>query len=127
MKNLLSASILASATLLSYDTQAQVGDPVAGLSIAKEMCSTCHAVQKGEARSPNSRSPTFDEFANVPGMTAIALNVTLTTPHAGMPMFVLTAEQRADLIVYILSLKDSAAREPAIKTGRAGAGKGPGL
>jgi hypothetical protein len=38
-------------------------------------------------------------------MTAIALTVALTTPHAGMPMFMLTVDQRADIIAYILSLR----------------------
>jgi mono/diheme cytochrome c family protein len=33
------------------------------------------------------------------------LTVALTTPHAGMPMFVLTADERANIIAYILSLK----------------------
>jgi hypothetical protein len=59
----------------------------------------------GEARSPNSRSPTFVELANTPGMTAMALTVALTTPHAGMPMFVPTADERENIIAYILSLK----------------------
>jgi mono/diheme cytochrome c family protein len=31
--------------------------------------------------------------------------VALTTPHAGMPMFKLTTEQREDVIAYILSLR----------------------
>jgi mono/diheme cytochrome c family protein len=81
------------------------GDPVAGLATAREVCSECHAIQKGQARSPNSRSPTFVELANAPGMTAMALTVALTTPHAGMPMFILTADQRANIIAYILGLK----------------------
>jgi hypothetical protein len=38
-------------------------------------------------------------------MTSAALTVTLTTPHAGMPMFILSPEQRQDIIAYILSLK----------------------
>jgi mono/diheme cytochrome c family protein len=51
-------------------------------------------------------APTFVRIATTPGMTAMALNVTLTTPHAGMPMFMLNTEQREDLIAYILSLKN---------------------
>jgi hypothetical protein len=31
--------------------------------------------------------------------------VVLTTPHAGMPMFMLSGEDREDIIDYILSLK----------------------
>jgi len=88
-----------------------LGDPVEGLAMAKEVCSKCHAVQKHEAtRATNSASPTFVELANVPGMTSMALMVALNTPHAGMPMFVLTPEQKADIIAYILSLKEWASR-----------------
>jgi mono/diheme cytochrome c family protein len=82
------------------------GNSQAGLAVARQVCSECHAIQKGQVRSPNSRSPTFVELANAPGMTATALMVALTTPHAGMPMFILTAEQRESVIAYILSLKE---------------------
>ena len=40
-----------------------------------------------------------------PYMTVGALMVALTSPHAGMPMFALTATQREDVIAYILSLR----------------------
>jgi mono/diheme cytochrome c family protein len=83
----------------------QGGDPQAGLALAQELCSPCHAIRSGEVRSPNAKSPTFFELATAPGMTAVALTVALTTPHAGMPMFVLTADQREDIIAYILSFK----------------------
>jgi mono/diheme cytochrome c family protein len=77
-----------------------------GVVTAQAFCSECHAVQKGERRLPNGKSPAFVEIANTPGITATALLVALTTPHAGMPMFVLTPAQRAGVIAYILSLKD---------------------
>jgi mono/diheme cytochrome c family protein len=77
------------------------GDPQGGLTLAQQVCSECHAIRKGQARSPNSRSPTFSELATAPGMTVAALTVALTTPHAGMPMFILTPEQRDDVIAYI--------------------------
>ena len=81
------------------------GDPQGGLALAQRVCSECHAIRKGEVRSPNSRSPTFSELAGTSGMTSIALTVALTTPHAGMPMFKLTADQREDIIAYILGLR----------------------
>ena len=81
------------------------GDPQGGLELAQQVCSECHAILKGQVRSPNSRSPTFLELATTPGMTIAALTVALTTPHAGMPMFKLTTEQREDVIAYILSLR----------------------
>jgi hypothetical protein len=37
-------------------------------------------------------------------MTTVALTVVLT-PHAGMPMFMLTTDQRGDIIAYILGLR----------------------
>ena len=81
------------------------GNPREGLAVAQQVCSECHAIRRGQVRSPNSRSPTFVELATTPGMTTTALLVALTTPHAGMPMFILTAEQRENVIAYILSLK----------------------
>ena len=82
-----------------------IGNRQAGLAIAEQICSECHAVTRGQPRSPNARSPTFSELAAAPGMTSAALMVALATPHAGMPMFSLTMEQREDVIAYILSLK----------------------
>jgi mono/diheme cytochrome c family protein len=95
-------SLLLSA--LSAHTQA-IGNPQGGAELARDVCTQCHAVRDRELVSPNPRSPTFYEIANTPGMTAAALTVTLTTPHAGMPMLVFTPEQRQDIIGYILSLK----------------------
>jgi mono/diheme cytochrome c family protein len=82
----------------------EIGDTQNGLALARQVCFDCHAIGRALARSPNSRSPTFSELATTPGMTVAALTVALTTPHAGMPMFMLTAERR-DIIAYILSLR----------------------
>jgi mono/diheme cytochrome c family protein len=97
------ATVLALSVAASH-VHAQ-GNPQQGLALAQQVCSECHAIQRGQVRSPNSRSPTFVELATAPGMTATALLVALTTPHAGMPMFILTTEQRENVIAYILSLK----------------------
>jgi mono/diheme cytochrome c family protein len=87
------------------DANAQaVGDPREGLAVAQQVCSQCHATVAGQDRSPNAQAPTFVNLAAVPGMTRTALLVALTTPHAGMPMFMLTSKQRDDIIAYILSL-----------------------
>jgi len=91
--------------LMASAVTAQAQDPQEGAKWATNVCAQCHAVRPGEPRSPNGRAPTFAELANSPGMTTAALTVALTTPHAGMPMFVLSSEQRQDIIAYILSLK----------------------
>jgi mono/diheme cytochrome c family protein len=73
--------------------------------VARNTCSECHATQKGQLLSPNLSAPTFVEIANTPGVTAAALTLMLTTPHAGMPMFKLSSEQRQQIIDYVLDLK----------------------
>ena len=82
-----------------------VGDAGPGLALARQVCSECHDVLAPATRSPNPKAPGFVALAATPGMTATALTIALTTPHAGMPMFRLTETQRADLIGYILGLK----------------------
>ena len=83
----------------------EIGDAEKGVALVRDTCSQCHAIRKGQLLSPNLRAPTFAELATTPGMTSAALTVTLTTPHAGMPMFILSPEQRQDIIAYILGLK----------------------
>jgi mono/diheme cytochrome c family protein len=93
------------ATTIAVPVHAQSQDLQNGLALARRVCSECHAVQRMEQRSPNARAPTFEQLAATPGMTQTALTVALTTPHAGMPMFRLIPEQRADIVAYILSLR----------------------
>jgi mono/diheme cytochrome c family protein len=81
------------------------GDPQEGLALAQQVCSECHVVRRGQFRLSNSPAPTFPELATTPGMTVTALMVALTTPHAGMPMFSFTADERRDVIAYILGLR----------------------
>jgi hypothetical protein len=51
-------------------------------------------------------APTFRAIANTPGMTALALNVFLRTPHRSMPNLVISDGDRDNVIAYILSLRD---------------------
>lgn len=109
-EDLLMERVIILVTVLAFSAAAShvhaQGNLQAGLVVAQQVCSECHAIQKGQARSPNATSPTFVELANAPGMTTTALLVALTTPHAGMPMFILSTEQRENIIAHILSLKE---------------------
>jgi mono/diheme cytochrome c family protein len=104
MKHGLPLAALLAASLVCGSANAQAADPKAGLGLAQQVCAECHAVRRMETPSPRANAPTFQELASAPGMTRAALTVALTTPHAGMPMFRLSDEQRADVIAYILSL-----------------------
>jgi mono/diheme cytochrome c family protein len=81
------------------------GDPEAGGALARSACSPCHEVGPGP---PAPRilpiAPAFQAIADQQGMTQTALNAFLLTSHPKMPNFILAADQRADVIAYILSL-----------------------
>jgi len=83
----------------------EYGDPVRGLTFAKKTCAECHAVRAEDLLSPVSEATTFEEVANTPGMTRIALTAFLQTPHATMPNLVIEPQDMDDVIAYILTLK----------------------
>ena len=83
----------------------EIGSATQGLALAQQVCTRCHAVQKGENQSPNDGAPAFQTIASVPGMTATALSAALHTSHQTMPNLVLDPDELADIVAYILSLK----------------------
>jgi mono/diheme cytochrome c family protein len=98
--------MLAAAVALSMPAQAQeIGQAGRGLALAQRLCAECHAIEKQYARSPNANAPRFQAVASTPGMTAMALSAALNTSHHSMPNILLAADEQADIIAYILSLK----------------------
>ena len=88
------------ATVFAQET----GNATRGWKLAFRTCAGCHGVRNaGKSRSP--RAPTFSAIANVKGMSAMALNVALLASHRSMPNIVLDAQERADVIAFILTLK----------------------
>jgi len=79
------------------------GNAHRGLELAHSTCAVCHGTRKGE-KSTNRRAPPFNAIAKVKGMSAMALNVALLSSHRSMPNIVLDAQERADVIAYILTL-----------------------
>jgi mono/diheme cytochrome c family protein len=77
-----------------------------GRALAQRICAECHAVLPGDRRSPNEDAPPFTTIAATPGMTTIALTAALHTSHRTMPNILLQPNETADVIAYILSLKD---------------------
>src|SRR5262245_31449511 len=77
----------------------------AGLLLARQLCSECHAVERGPSQSPNPASPPFETVANVPGMTGMALSATLQSPHRSMPNVMLDSNQLGSIVAYMLSLR----------------------
>ena len=87
--------------------QAQDGNAVNGRALAQQVCATCHAIQKGQVDSPRADAPTFSVIAQVPGLTALALTVSLQGSHRQMPDLVLSQQEINDVSAFILSLRPS--------------------
>jgi mono/diheme cytochrome c family protein len=104
-EQVLTAAMVGLSMLATQAAAQEIGRPNVGLQRAREVCAECHAVEAWQDRSPNENAPRFAVVASVPGMTAIALNAMLNTSHRTMPNIMLTADERADIIAYILSLK----------------------
>lgn len=83
----------------------ETGDPSRGRALAAKDCAECHSIEKGDAPSPVDGLASFETIANAEGMSPLALEVWLTTPHREMPHLILDADERNDLIAYITSLK----------------------
>jgi mono/diheme cytochrome c family protein len=99
------AAAIVLASLMTRGEAQEVGQAGRGLLTAQRLCVQCHAVEKGQARSPNAKAPSFPTIAAVPGMTATALSAALNTSHRLMPNILLEPEDQANIIAYILTLK----------------------
>ena len=81
----------------------RVGDPQAGYTYAKEVCSTCHGISA--EKSPLPQATRFREIADRPGITGTALAVWLQTTHPTMPNIIVEKQDMWNVIAYILELK----------------------
>jgi mono/diheme cytochrome c family protein len=82
-----------------------IGSPASGRDLARQWCSSCHAIDAGVAESPRHAAPAFAALAGQPRITETSLRVFLQTPHIDMPNLVLKPEQIDDLVAHILSLR----------------------
>ncbi|MDO8877876.1 MAG: cytochrome c, partial [Pseudolabrys sp.] len=84
----------------------EIGDSTRGWKLAFGTCAVCHRVHNGED-SGSRPAPAFSDIANVRGMSAMALNVALLSSHRSMPNIMLDTQERADIIAFILTLKNN--------------------
>ena len=113
MRIVMLAGILA-ASAYTANAQEASGNSEAGRVYAREACSPCHAVSAEQASQRTiAIAPDFQTIANTPGITATALRAFLQTPHPKMPNLILAPEQSANVITFILSLRDR--RQPEAK------------
>ena len=104
-KQVMLAAAIALPMPIGHGETQEIGQPSRGFVLAQRLCAECHAIQKQYSRSPNANAPDFQAVASIPGMTATALSAALNTSHRAMPNIMLAADEQADIIAYILSLK----------------------
>ena len=93
--------------ILTTTAHAQrVGSAQRGLQLARNMCADCHLVVKEAGRSAVPQAPTFGTIAMTPGLTGAALTAMLQSSHRTMPNIVIQGDDTADIVAYILSLKE---------------------
>jgi len=100
--------LLAAATVLFAGgaLAQQVGNPAKGLAYARQACAECHATDLGDVASPVFEAPSFQEIANTPGISEVALVSFFQTSHPSMPNLIVPSDDARDVIAYILSLKN---------------------
>jgi len=81
------------------------GNALAGQSLAKNLCSACHALDAGKP-SPNQAAPNFNTLTLTYPPEHLAEGfaegiLVGTDAHIGMPEFELAPEQIDDLIAYL--------------------------
>lgn len=81
------------------------GSAAQGRELARLECAECHVVEKGMLHGALPDPPAFQNLADDPAMTALALRVFLTTPHSDMPNLILTDAETDDIIAWIHSLR----------------------
>ena len=105
MKPILAATILALVAAPCGAHAQTAGDAAKGHEYVQQICSECHAIEKGRRPSPNGQAPNFETIAKTPGMTAIALTAVLRTPHRNMPNIIIANEDIRNVVAYVLSLQ----------------------
>ena len=73
-----------------------------GGRLAVRWCMACHVVEPGQTMATDN-APSFQTIATRPGTTAASLDHYLSREHTLMPDFLLSPQERAALVAYILS------------------------
>jgi mono/diheme cytochrome c family protein len=76
-----------------------------GAALARSWCSECHAVGRGQSRSPSNKAPSFTAVARLPSNSETAIRAFLQTPHPNMPNVKLAPAEIDEIVAYILSLR----------------------
>ena len=84
----------------------EMGDVRAGRNLAEQVCAVCHMVwPDGPVMTAPNGAPAFLAVANRPETTPLWLSAFLITPHPTMPNLMLSSDEAANVIAYVMSLR----------------------
>jgi len=105
---LTAAAVLAAATAAHAEAGDMPGNALQGRELAVKECSQCHRVSRAALPPGLLRvGPAFGDIADSASITPTSLFVFLHSSHPPMPDIVLSQQESADVIAYIISLKRS--------------------
>lgn len=81
-------------------------DPVKGRALAERACIACHVVSKQTTSTVAADVPSFSAIANKPGQSMESLAGRIVIPHPPMPAISLSREEIANVVAYIMTLRD---------------------
>ncbi len=114
MNRFLIALVCVNAALAASSASAKDDSVAVGRQLALEVCSVCHVVAPDQAFAPrlDQRTPSFEEIANRPDVSAESISHFIETTHwdestipMTMPDPMLTSDQVSQVVSYILSLR----------------------
>jgi mono/diheme cytochrome c family protein len=97
-------SALSAASISASAWAEGAGDPMRGQAYSAAMCTTCHAVTRDEAPSPNPAAKPF-RSVELAFATSEAFATWLNTQHPGLGGHMIKTNQAEDIAVYIGTLK----------------------
>jgi mono/diheme cytochrome c family protein len=103
------ARLLIATAAVLWAADALAADPLdvsRGEALARQWCTDCHVIDRGNRERLYDEVPTFSEVAALPSTTEVSLRAFLQTPHRRMPNFRLAPPEIAELVAYILDLKE---------------------
>jgi mono/diheme cytochrome c family protein len=104
MKLRIPRAVLIMAPLLAT-SGVRAQDIAAGNKMAHVWCSSCHLVDSQVRVGGNGVAPSFASIAQTNSTTEMSLAAFLSSPHAGMPNYVLNRSEILNVSTYILSLR----------------------
>lgn len=86
-------------------------NPEKGLALAERVCVACHVISKASG-TVAADVPSFPAIANKPGQSMEIIAGRIVIPHPPMISVPLTREEIANVVAYIMTLKDTAEDTP---------------